>query len=140
MSDRGVMAGVSTRYWHGGAPGRQRGSFLLPPSITGARSLSEFGAASVHRTDRVYLTTEYAAALLYAAAIPKGVVYLCEPIGEPEPDPDCTAPGLSWQCEKARVIKCIKLKPWERRMGLEVLLKDIPEPVAVCRMKEDSWG
>ena len=101
------MTGVI--YYHGGRSGRARGAYLLPPSITRAPSLSEFGAAGVHRRDRVYVTTSVAAAALYAAFWPKGVIYECEPIGTIEPDPDCTEPGLAYQCERARVLRRIKL-------------------------------
>jgi rifampin ADP-ribosylating transferase len=97
-----------TTYWHGGRSGIQRGAYILPPTVTKTPSLSEFGAAGVHRRDRVYVTTSQAAALLYAASVKRGVIYECEPIGVVEPDPDCSMPGLSWQCEKARVIRCIK--------------------------------
>lgn len=95
-------------YWHGGRPGRKRGEFLLPPQITGAPSSSDFGAAAVHRRDRVYITTDKAAALLFAAGWPDGVVYECEPIGAIEPDPDCNAPGMAFQCERARIVQCLK--------------------------------
>lgn len=97
-----------TTYWHGGRPGRQRGAYILPPSTTGVPSCSEYGAAGVHRMDRVYITTIRAAALLFAAGVKNGVIYECEPLGNLEPDPDCDTPGLSYQCEKARVIRCIK--------------------------------
>jgi rifampin ADP-ribosylating transferase len=99
-----------TKYWHGGQRGIQRGAFILPPAITKQPSLSDFGAAAVHRRDRVYVTTSQAAALLYASGRKNGVIYECEPLGQVEPDPDCTMPGLSLQCEKARVIRCIKPK------------------------------
>lgn len=101
---------MSATYFHGGRSGLPRGSFILPPNITKAPSLSEYGAAGVHRKDRVYVTTSQAAALLYASMTRNGVIYECEPIGSIEPDPDCTEPGLSFQCEKARVIRCIKPK------------------------------
>lgn len=95
-------------YYHGGRPGIQRGAMLLPPIITKAKCLSDFGAAGVHRRDRVYVTTSQAAALLYASGIPGGVIYQCEPLGVIEPDPDCSEPGLSMQCERARVLRVIK--------------------------------
>lgn len=110
-------------YYHGGRPGIPRGAFILPPSFTGAPSCSEYGAAGIHRRDRVYLTTEYTAALLYAVGSKRGVIYECEPIGEVEPDPDCTLPGLSFQCTKARVTRCIKPKPAQIKMALAVLLE-----------------
>lgn len=115
----------TTTYYHGGPRGIQRGAFLLPPSITKARNLSQYGAAGVHRTDRVYVTTARAAALLYAAGIPGGVIYLCDPVGLIEPDPDCTQPGLSWQCEKARVLRVIKPSAAEIAVAREALLEKI---------------
>lgn len=37
-----------------------------------------------------------------------GVIYEVEPLGAIEADPDCTLPGLSFQCERARVVRRIK--------------------------------
>jgi len=103
------MVSPKRQYWHGGPAGRQRGALLLPPAITSAPSSSEFGAGEVHRRDRVYLTTTYSAAVLFAAGHRRGVVYRCEPIGELEPDPDYHGrPGGSVQCERARVLRVIK--------------------------------
>jgi hypothetical protein len=102
-------------FWHGGSGGRKRGEFLLPPTITQVPSCSEFGAAGVHRRDRVYVTTQMLAAEMFAAFQTNGVVYLCEPIGLIEPDPDCSLPGLSWQCEKARVLRVIRLSESQRQ-------------------------
>lgn len=116
------MAETST-YWHGGRPGIQRGAYILPPSITKAPNLSQYGAAVVHRKDRVYVTTQQAAALLYAASVKRGVIYECEPLGLIEPDPDCTLPGLSFQCEKARVIRVIKPKASDIEYARAVLLE-----------------
>ncbi len=102
---------ASQRYYHGGPAGRSRGAYLLPPSITGAPSSSDFGAEAVHRRDRVYLTIDYRAALLFAAGSRFGVVYEVEPIGPIEPDPDCDTPGLSFECERARIRRIIKPRP-----------------------------
>jgi hypothetical protein len=44
-------------YFHGGQPGMKPGMFILPPEITRAPSCSEYGAAGIHRRDRVYLCT-----------------------------------------------------------------------------------
>lgn len=104
---------MSAAYFHGGRGGLLRGSLILPPSVTGAKSCSEYGAAQVHRRDRVYITTDHRAAMLFAAGIPGGMVYLVEPVGELEPDPDCTTQGLSFQCPKARIVKAFKLRPAE---------------------------
>lgn len=109
-------------FWHGGPSGRQRGALLLPPSVTGSKSVSDLVPNNVHRRDRVYVTTSYKAALIYAAGFRKGVVYLVEPVGDLEQDPDCYDPTLSFQCGRARVLKVIKPKPWEIEMARKVLL------------------
>jgi hypothetical protein len=71
-----------TTYWHGGRSGIQRGAYILPPTVTKTPSLSEFGAAGVHRRDRVYVTTSQAAALLYAASVKqKGWLHEQDPRG-----------------------------------------------------------
>lgn len=95
---------MSGPYYHGGKPGRKRGEFLLPPSKTKVKSCSEYGAAGVHRRDRVYVTTNPTAALMFAAAWPGGVVYEVAPVGIVSADPDCDLPGLSFECERARVL------------------------------------
>ncbi|MEN6549384.1 MAG: hypothetical protein ABFE07_25340 [Armatimonadia bacterium] len=110
-------------YFHGGVRGLRVGDYLLPPDSTGARSCSEFGGAGVHRNDRVYITPSPEAALLYAAGQDRGVVYQCMPVGDIEPDPDCTMPGLSWQCEKARIVKVIKPKTKHLLRARKVLLE-----------------
>lgn len=115
---------MTLTYWHGGQPGRKRGEFLLPPNITKSPSLSEYGAARVHRIDRVYVTTRIEVALFFAAGIPNGIIYECEPIGDVEPDPDCSEPGLSWQCQKARVTRVIKPKRREIEMARSILMRD----------------
>lgn len=111
-----------TLYWHGGPAGRQRNNYLLPPIVTGSKSVSDLVPNNVHRRDRVYVTTSYKAALLYASGFRKGVVYLVEPVGDLEQDPDCFDPTLSFQCDRARVLKVIKPKPWEIKMARQALL------------------
>lgn len=111
-----------TNYYHGGRPGIQRGAFLLPPDITKAPSCSEFGAAGVHRTDRVYVTTSLAAAMVFAAGQRKGCVYEVEPIGDLEHDPDCNEVGLSFQVPKARVLRIIRLTKQEQVAAREMML------------------
>lgn len=111
-----------TTYYHGGRPGIQRGAFLLPPDITKAPSCSEFGAAGVHRTDRVYITTSLAAAMVFAVGQRKGCVYEVEPVGELEHDPDCNEVGLSFQVPKARVRRVIRMTKQETAAAREMLL------------------
>lgn len=122
---QGLAQSEPVPYYHGGARGRDRGAMLLPPNVTGAPSLSQFGAAGVCRRDRVYVTTNFHAALLYAAANRKGVVYQVEPLGELEPDPDCNQPGLSFQCARAKVLKVIKPHPAEVHAATQALLSEV---------------
>lgn len=96
-----------TLYYHGGPAGRSVGDYILPPSETGAPSCSSYGASGIHRRDRVYLTTEPHAALLFACGSVdgRGAVYMVEPEGDVEPDPDWLGPpGASVQCARARVV------------------------------------
>jgi hypothetical protein len=94
-------------YYHGGPAGRTVGDYILPPSVTKAPSCSSFGAAGIHRRDRVYITNDPHAALLFAcgAVSGRGAVYVVEPEGELEPDPDWSGPaGGSLQCVRAKVV------------------------------------
>jgi hypothetical protein len=61
------------------------------------------------RDDRVYLTRSIDGARFFASAAPNPVVYEAVPEGEIEPDPDCTEPGLSIACQKARIIALYKI-------------------------------
>lgn len=105
------------RYYHGGVGGLRVGDLVLPPSETGAPCASDYGAAGVHRRDRVYVATDPQAALLWGALRPGplGCAYRVEPIGELEPDPDCSEPGLSFTCPRARVLAVRAITPKERR-------------------------
>jgi hypothetical protein len=99
-----------TRYFHGGPAGFQRNSFLLPPSITRVKSTTDYvGKNKGHRQDRVYISTDINAALLFSCAFKRGQIYEVTPIGEVEADPDCDSEGLSYQCEKARIVRVIKV-------------------------------
>lgn len=126
-----------TTYYHGGRPGIQRGAFLLPPNITKARSCSEFGAASVHRMDRVYITTSLAAAMMFAAGQRGGEVYQVEPLGDIEPDPDCHTPGLSYQVPKARVLRTIRLTNAQKQAAM-AMLANAAKAIGVLRRKETT--
>jgi hypothetical protein len=109
-------ATIRASYWHGGAPGLNPGEYLLPPTVTGTRTtLAAYMDAadklrSGYEANRVYVVTEYEAAELYAALYPDGGwIYRVLPEGELRPDPDCTQPGLSWSCERARIVACVQL-------------------------------
>jgi hypothetical protein len=99
---------AEARYWHGGIPGLRPGDLLLPASVTGTdRNLTGYGTPTGWdndhvRTDRVHLTTHRAAAKAFAAMYPDGALYVAEPIGDTEPDPD--APEDAVRCESARVV------------------------------------
>lgn len=100
-------------YYHGGLPGLPKGAYVLPPSTTGARCASDYGARDIHRRDRVYVTTSADAAIMFAALHPSGVgqVYEVAPSDDLEADPDCSAQGLSFQCSRARILRVIRPHP-----------------------------
>lgn len=101
-------------YYHGGVPGLFPGRMLLPPSMTSfcAEHAARARSGSVGRADRVYVTTSIEAAAMYAALYPRpsgGAVYRVDPIGALEHDPDCDEPGLSFACERAKVIERVRI-------------------------------
>jgi len=99
--------------YHGGPRGLKT---ILPPSQTGAQSVAGRIDPQVCRADRVYLTSSYAAAVMYAACLEKGTVYEVTPLSDLEDDPDCNTPGLSFQCRSAGVLR-------ERRPKMKLILK-----------------
>lgn len=111
MNEPSVSSG-ETVYWHGGAPGLRVGSHVLPPVVTKAASLGDYYARGIARRDRVYVTTSYDAACMYAAMHPSdaGKVYKVQPQGEIEPDPDCTQDCLSFACHHATVLAVHRLR------------------------------
>lgn len=101
-------------YYHGGAPGLTPGRLILPPSMTSFRDkyAARVRSGSIGRADRVYVTTAVEAAAMYAALYPRwsgGNIYRVEPIGTLEDDPDCDEPGLSFACERAKVIERMRI-------------------------------
>lgn len=105
-------------YYHGGPRGLRT---ILPPKETGARSYAA-DLSTVCRRDRVYVTTDFGAALLYAACHERGAVYEVRPVGELLPDPDCSLPGLSWECRGATVVRVHKPKGKHMRMARKAIL------------------
>lgn len=116
-------------YYHGGKGGLRLGMFILPPSITGSHSTADYGAGKVCRRDRVYVTTSDAAALIFGAMhwSGKGAVYEVEPIGELVVDPDANADAagayISYECERARIIKVRRIYPSVRDDILKTILR-----------------
>lgn len=98
-------------YYHGGTNLLKVGDLVLPSAETGAVSTADYGAGAVCRRDRVYVSCDRAVAITFAAFhfSGKGRVYVVEPIGELEADPDCKTPGYSFQCVAARVLQVIEV-------------------------------
>lgn len=96
-----------SRLYHGGIPGLKAGGKLLPPSATGKSTLlkiaQELEPDGPQRSDKVYLTSDPAAARMFAQLYPNGYVYRTFPSQPLEDDPDCDEPGLSYQCPSATV-------------------------------------
>ena len=113
MSDSVPEPGEGERvYYHGGVRGLKPGDKILPPSVLGIKAAADFcegsGLDVGHvRTDRVFVTTEFAAAVMFGAMFPHkkgGWAYVVEPT-ELENDPDfLVEPVTSVQCEYATVI------------------------------------
>lgn len=103
---------TSQKFYHGGYGGLCVGQSILPPSMTRAASTASYGAAAVCDRDKVYVTTDYDAALGFACAHPsgRGKLYEVEPVGDLEDDPDARKPGYSFQCERARIAKVFRVK------------------------------
>ncbi|KSV95424.1 hypothetical protein [Sinorhizobium sp. GL28] len=102
----------AVRYFHGGYGGLSVGQFVLPPAMTGAPSTAQFGAHGVCDTSKVYVCTDLHAALFFAGGHPSGngKVYEVAPAGELTADPDALIDGLSYSCDKARVLRVIRVK------------------------------
>jgi len=116
-------------YLHGGQRGLEVGSYLLPPDVTKAKGTIReqavrMGLATdgVSRGDRVYMTTRWEAAVLYAALHPSlGQVYVVTPEGELEEDPDCNEGGISYQAPKALITRAVDLHPREVMAAIKTM-------------------
>lgn len=96
-----------TVFYHAGPRGLD---VILPPSATGAASSASYGAAGVCRRDRIYVTTDLDCAVAFASAVPPtgaGWVYVVNPV-DPQPDPDCFEPDLSFEARSAAIISTIR--------------------------------
>lgn len=85
-----------TRLWHGGIPDLKVGDLIRPASETGTERSITRRAAGLASPGHVHLTSDRNAARAYAAAYPNGALYVAEPIGDTEPDPD--APDIAVRC------------------------------------------
>lgn len=98
-------------YYHAGPRGL---TIILPPKATGAASTAAYGASAVCRRDRVYVTTDFSAAVMFASLLPNGTVYEVEPINA-QPDPDCAMAGLSFEAAAARIVREHRIRGKELR-------------------------
>lgn len=99
-------------YFHGGYGQLKVGDLVLPPNQTKAPSLARFGARAVCDPSKVYVCAIMEGALLYACMHPSGhgKLYEVEPVGELREDPDSKMEGFSFSCDRARVIRVIRVK------------------------------
>lgn len=109
---------AAQKFYHGGPRGLRK---ILPSATTGTRSFTA-DMSRVCRRDRVYVTTDFSAALLYAACHEQGVIYEVCPVGELTPDIDCRQPGLSFECDFAEIVRVHKPKGKHLRMARKAIL------------------
>ena len=86
------------------------GKTLLPPRLTGARSCANLDAQHC-RSDRVYVTTDFEVAVVYAALAPpagNGDIYEVEPLAELEPDPPDVTGTDSYATRGAIVVAVVR--------------------------------
>ena len=120
-------------FFHGGAPGLRVGWWILPPSVTGAKTSEDYATypAGVYRNDQVYLVTEpdqarAFAALCKAGAVGQGAkarggdVYRVIPALLVSLDPGCQSEGLSWCAPAARIVGIVATRlrrgPFEKAL------------------------
>ena len=116
--------GRPVTYWHGGAPGLREGGHILPRSVTGTSSYADVDADYVGAADRVHVTIDKQFAAFHASAYilhggsdpGGGTLYVVEPEGRLEPDPDDT-PGQSFTALRARIIRVART--WVEMSPLE---------------------
>src|SRR6266849_10338620 len=113
-----------TPYFHGGNGGLEVGGYILPPSITGAPQNGNV-PTHVRRNDRIFMVRNFIDAAPWAAHHPKPVVYEVEPEGSVEDDPDVDAPGISFQCQKAKIVAIHQIPLEMLRAAQRLLLRPL---------------
>jgi hypothetical protein len=115
------------KMFHGGPSGLSVKGFILPSDETKVYSCTDATAntniQNPHRTDRIYISPVFRAAEMFAAMAPhvNVSIYEVEPIGDVEPDPDCDDPTMSFQAEKAKILREKRLPGPRRRRILSAL-------------------
>lgn len=101
--------------FHGGVTGLNVGDRIIPPSESGVKAAADYlpdqSQAEHVRRDRVYITSDLQAAILFAALRSPGGgdVYAVLPESPVEPDADYLAePCDSWQCPAAIVLTVVE--------------------------------
>lgn len=120
------MADERVRWYHGGFPGLKRGQQILPPSVTGAISVSDKvidapadmreQVEKVHDPDLVYLSQDVTDARVWASFAPAhggknrgGDVYEVTPDGPLVPDPDyLPQDGKAMACSSATIVRIVE--------------------------------
>lgn len=116
-------------FYHGGARGLRVGSWILPPTVTGAaRSATAANAGDNYYPDQVYFTADIGRAKMFAALGPAAVrgrggdVYRVVPALLVSLDPDCAIEGVSW-CAPAALIVAIAATGVRRAPYEDALIK-----------------
>ena len=120
------MTDDQTRWYHGGFPGLKRGQQILPPSVTGAISVSDKvvdapagmreQVGKVHSNDLVYLSQDVrdaqvwaSLAVAYGGKTRGGDVYEVTPDGPLVPDPDyLPQDGKAMACSSATIARVVE--------------------------------
>jgi hypothetical protein len=77
----------------------------------------------VRRKDRVYITTDTNTAILWATANRAPHFYEVEPEGELTDDPDHKGKGISFECEKAKIVAVHAISEETIKQAQAALLK-----------------
>lgn len=111
-----------TKFYHGGVPYKSTGQYLLCPEVTGVLSSASFAplgfsSGALARRDRVYVTTKIQDAILFSSFHPSGhgMVYECIPEGCLDDDPDCQVTAEAFECERALIVRRVRVKASTRR-------------------------
>jgi hypothetical protein len=128
------MSEGKVTYFHGGNRGLHVGDYILPQSETGVIGMSH----PLCRKDRAYITPSIVHAHFYASSPDneKPVVYVVKPDGELEPDPDCTRPGGSFACQKAKITAIQKVSGKVIQKNRKAMIRNMHRLEAAKKLAE----